>query len=82
MTKIDGREITPHYCEMVTKLAPAKDIGSNRYHLLGHVRRPEAEKVAEAARECGYNARIIDDFGTAVYIRKSISRRKNTRGKR
>lgn len=70
MTTIDGKEITPYLCEMVTKLSSAKLIGQNRYYLLGHVRRPEADKVAKAARNCGFNARIIDDFGTSVYIRR------------
>jgi hypothetical protein len=70
MVSVNGREITPHLCEMVTKLSQRKDIGGHAYYLLGHIRRPEAEKAQKAARECGYNARIIDDFGTAVYIRK------------
>lgn len=70
MVNARDREITPHFCEMITKLAPHKEIGGHRFYLLDHVRRPEAEKVAKAARACGYNARIVDDFGTAVYIRR------------
>lgn len=75
MVSINGREITPHLCETVTKLSSSKDIGGKRYHLLGHIRRPDAEKAAAAARVCGYNARIVDDFGTAVYIRKGRKKR-------
>jgi len=76
MVSIDGREITSHYCEMVTKLAPAKDIGGHRFYLLGRVRRPHAEVVAKVVREFGYNVRIIDDFGTALYIKKSSKRKR------
>ena len=71
---LDGIEITPHYCEMVTKLAISKDFAGSRWYLLGHMNRALAEKAAESARGCGYNARIIDDFGTAVYIKKSLRR--------
>jgi hypothetical protein len=72
-----NRELTEHFCDSVVRFGSRKTIGNDDYYLLSHFpKQSEAEQAAEIARSFGYNARVISDYGIAVYIKKSLKKRR------
>jgi hypothetical protein len=67
------RELTKHHCEQVIMLRhnPIK-IGKETFYKISNFKtHADAEKAAEIVREFGYNARVINDYGSAVAIKES-----------
>jgi hypothetical protein len=71
-----GTELTEHYCDMVVKLAQSKDIGNDRYYVLdSFTTRAKAEEAQKIVKGFGFNARIVNDYGIKVYIRKGLHKK-------
>ena len=70
------RELTKHHCEQVMMLRynPVK-IGKETFYTIGHFNtHSDAEKAADIVREFGYNARVINDYGSAVAIKEKAKK--------